>query len=107
MLGDIVGLLEATGDTNTYINSLLWNQIFKKAKSVRFILLVTEDDLCVSEDLNYQITEKAAVFEILEQISKLCHKDIEELVESIQPVLSRADPEDADFDLEKVKNRFK
>lgn len=99
--GDIVGLLDATGDSNRYINSLLWTQIFKRAKSVRFAVVLSEVDLQAEE---YNQDQTPEVFATLEKIARLSNKDLDKLANSILPVISRVDPKS--FDLAAVKSKF-
>lgn len=112
--GDIVGLLDTTEDANRYINTLLWSQIFKKAKSVRFIVALNKVDFQQEE---YGDSDNPEVFSLLDKLTKLSDRELTNICDSILPVVTRLDDEldegqdeemkKTPFNLEEQKELFK
>ena len=42
--GDLVGLLDTSNEAGNHIAQLLWQQIYRSAKSVKFIVALTAND---------------------------------------------------------------
>ena len=103
--GDLVGLLDAQGEAGDYITQLLWQQIFRTAKNVRFVVLLIVDDFEDYERDEYDSELRNAI-DYLSKIAHLTNKNLEAVFDSVLPLMSLVKPTD-DFNLEEYQQKLK
>ena len=74
--GDLVGLLDAQGEAGEFITQLLWQEIFRTAKSVKFLVLLTVNDFEDYERDEYDQELKNAI-DYLTKIGHLTNKSMD------------------------------
>jgi len=72
--------------------------IFMKAKSVRFIAPISYSSLTGSRGMN--------VREIYEYFEAMCLPDLERMVDSIQPVVTKCPLNDDSIDIDVLRSQF-
>ena len=93
---DIAGLRDTNGDFVDYLNCLVSTQLFKSAKSVRFIVAITFDSLMESRG--------RILKEQMEFIENLCTTDLQTLSAAILPVITRVKPNEENFDMDFIRD---
>lgn len=92
LYGDIAGLLDTGGDMMQFINHFMNILIFRKCRSVRFLVPLTLDEI--------NDARGAAVRQHFTSIQSLCNRGPSQLMDSILPILTKVKPNEHEFDLE-------
>lgn len=100
MYGDIAGLLDANGEFMDFINCFMNKRIFNIAKKIKFIVPFTQNQL--------EVARGHEVIKQIEVILNICQDNIADLIESIQPVLTKCEITDDDdaIDLDVVHDNL-
>lgn len=96
--GDIAGLLDTKGPVIELLHIFMNKLIFNRACFVRFIVPITRAQLECSRGME--------VVNQLKIIQSMINEDCLALGKSIQPVLTKCDPSDQDFDIEVVRSNL-
>lgn len=92
---DIAGLNDTGGDTIEYVNSFITKEIFRHANTVKFLVPITLNQ--IMEDRGHSVRQ------LVETIRFVCQSNNEDLLESIQPILTKCNPKNQDFDIDNIR----
>lgn len=95
---DLAGLNDTSGDLTEFVNCFVNKFIFKQAKRVRFLIPLTISQI-------EEVRGKPAR-EQLEVVSNICSEQLDVMIDSIQPILTKVDPTEENTDIELIRHRF-
>lgn len=95
IFGDIAGLLDTKGPTIELLHIFMNKLIFNQACFVRFIVPFTYAQLFNSRG-------QEAV-EQLKVIQNMVNANLNEIGDSIIPIITKVDPKDANFDIDEIR----
>lgn len=96
---DIAGLLDSGGDLIQFINSFLNKKIFSLVKEVKFLVPFTVNQ--IREQRGQSVREQIST---IMRVCKGC--DLNKVIESIQPLITKVKVTDQDFDLECARSEI-
>lgn len=100
MYGDIAGLLDSGGDFMQFINSFMNHVIFKKSRTVRFLVTLSPAQIKNDRGAGSRV--------LFEQVRGVCNKNLLLMVNSILPVITKVKPkQDENVDLDDLRNTLK
>ena len=94
---DSAGLQDSSLDAIDTFNGFISKLIFKKARSVRFLFVVTYDQLRDSRGMNF-----ASQCQVLENMLKF--SDPETVAAAIQPLINKCDPRKRDINVDNLRS---
>lgn len=95
MYCDIAGLLDTGGTAMRIVNCFMAKKIFSMAKSVRFLVPITQAQL--------EEAKGGPIIEHIDTINRMCANSLED-IGSIQPVLTKVQAcDDGEFDIDSIK----
>lgn len=96
--GDIAGLHDTKGPMIELLHIFMNKLILNRACFVRFIVPITRAQI--------EMTKGVEVINQLKIIQSMISQDYNELGKSIQPVLTKCDPADSEFDIDILRNNL-
>lgn len=80
---DIAGLKDVNDEIIDVLNKFLTKSLFIRAKSVRFIITITYEQ--IMEGRGQLVREQ------IQTVREICHENLDDLIKSLQPVLTKVD----------------
>lgn len=97
MYTDIAGLNDSSGDLVDLINRLIIKGIFKKSKSVKFMVTITH--VSMKEGRGQGVREN------FQAIEAICYGiNLSDMLTSVKPVITKANPLDSEIDIDVLRN---
>ena len=96
---DIAGQQDTGGELIEFINIFVTKELFRRAKSVRFLVPIPQAQ--VSDARGKGPREQIKV------IQRICEADLSMMIDAIQPVITRVKVGDDEFDIENTRDTLK
>lgn len=93
---DIAGLQDTGGQLIALVNSFVGKFIFAGAGTVRFLVPLTQSSI--------ESSRGAQIKDVLHTMQNICSEDMGEVIDAIQPVITKCKPSDDDADIDVIRD---
>ena len=92
---DIAGIKDPDGDLIEYINCFINKSIFKRAKSLRFLVPLTINQL--KENRGMGVRDQIRI------LKDICSSNLNDFKDSVLPLLTKCRPNDEELDIDEKR----
>ena len=95
IFADVAGLRDTSGSLIEFVNCFLSKQIFQRSSTVRFLVPLTLVQLSESRGADAR--------SLIQTLHCICQSNLNNMMDSIQPVLTKCKPNDPELDIDVIR----